>query len=138
MRRRSPACSTRAHVAPVVTVSSVMVPMSGSSMTRVASGLAWKAGHDLAGEALQLLEIVVAGGQDHVLDARLLQVGDPLHDLPCRAQEVRLLQLLEGAVRAHHALEARALQGEGLLAVVRVHEMSEVQVSVAEAGGIPS
>src|SRR5262249_55691084 len=65
-----------------------------------------------------------AGGQHHVLDAGALEIGDALDDLARRAQEVRLLKILERAVGTHDALDVRALEHERLLAVVGVHEMA--------------
>src|SRR5215510_1507698 len=93
-------------------------------------------GHDVASEPLELLEIVVTGGQHHVLDAGLLEIRDALDDLVRRAQKIRLLQGLERAMRPHDALEAGALQGEGLLAIVGVNEVREVEVTVTKAAGI--
>src|SRR6185436_10711288 len=90
------------------------------------------------GEPLELLEIVVAGGQDHVLDPGRLQITDALDDVARGPEEVRLLQVLERPVRAHHALEHRALQGQRLVAVVRVDQVGEVEVPVAQAIRIPA
>src|SRR5438128_5825366 len=72
-------------------------------------GLALEPADDVGREPLELLEVVVAGGQDHVLDARRLESPDPLDDLSRRPEEVRLLEILERPMRAHHALEDRAL-----------------------------
>src|SRR5207244_13489782 len=83
----------------------------------------WKLRDYLAGESLELLQVVAAGGEHHVLDAGALEIGDALDDLAGGAQEVRLLEVLERAVRAHDALDVRALERERFLAVGGVHEM---------------
>src|SRR5713101_5187443 len=88
---------------------------------------------DLGREPLELREVVVAGRQDHVLDAASLQITDALDDLRRGSEKVRLLEVLERPMSAHHALEDRALEPERLLAVGRVDQVEEVQVTVTQA-----
>src|SRR5262252_8816160 len=64
-----------------------------------------EAADDVGREALELLEIVVARRQDHVLDAGPFEVADALDDLARGPEAVRLLEIVERAMRAHHALE---------------------------------
>src|SRR5678815_6181972 len=87
----------------------------------------------LRGEPLELLEVVIAGRKHHVLDAGRLQIADAVDDLPRGPQEVRLLEVLERPVRAHHPLEDRPLQLQGFVAVRGVDQVGEVQVTVAQA-----
>ena len=60
----------------------------------------------------------------------------PLDDLAGGPKEVRLLGVLECPMRAHHALEDGTLEAERLLTVARVHQVDEVQVTVAQRGRI--
>src|SRR5262249_1634063 len=87
---------------------------------------------DVGREALELIEIVIARRQDHVLDAGRFEVADALDDLARGPEEVRLLEILERAMGAHHALEDRPLKPERFLAIRGVDEMGEVQVAVAQ------
>src|SRR4029450_2462184 len=87
---------------------------------------------DLSREPLELREIVIAGRQDDVLDAGRLQIPDPLDDLRRGPEKVRLLQVLERPMSPHDTLEDRALEPERLLAVGRVDQVDEVQMTVAQ------
>src|SRR6266850_6238328 len=109
-----------------------MRPASWLSSLRAGSVRPTESSDDLGGEPLELLEVVVAGRQHHVLDPTGLEVADPLDDLRRGPQEVRLLEVLERPMGTHHALEERTLQPQGLLVVGRIDQVSEVQVTVAQ------
>ena len=65
------------------------------SMARRPAGIPRLEGsHDLAREPLELLEVVVARRQHHILNAGALEVADPLDDLAGGPEEVRLLEVL--------------------------------------------
>src|SRR6202008_5072568 len=93
---------------------------------------------DLAREALELLEIVVAGSQDHVLHAGSLEVANARDDLARGPEEVGLLEFLEAWVGAHHALEDGPRQRELPLAVVRVDQVHEVVMPIPQRWRIAS
>ena len=57
---------------------------------------------------------------------------DAIDDLARRPEKIRLLEVLERSMRAHHALEVRALEPQRLGAVGRVDQVKEVQVAVVE------
>src|SRR5882672_2807869 len=113
--------------------------MGGSGQNRRADGnrlpISRESWGDLARESLELLE-VVAGRQHHVLDAGGLEIENALDDLLRGPEEIRLLEILERPVGAHHALEDRTLEPERLLAIGRVDQVQKIQMTVAQRVGI--
>src|SRR4051812_8304791 len=79
-------------------------------------------------DQVELPEIVARRAEHHVLAAGRLEILEPRDDVVERAEQVRLLQVLEGAVRAHHRVEHRLLRLQRLGAIGRLDEVREVGV----------
>jgi len=65
-----------------------------------------------------------------------LEVADALDDLARRSQEIRLLEVLEGPVRTHHALENRPLAAQRFRAVGGIDQVEKVEVTETQRARI--
>src|SRR5688572_9908232 len=117
---------TRPHTRPFSTWNRTSVVRS----TGARSGR--EVSNDLRLPEVQLGQVVVERGQDDVLEAGRGQLLDAGADLGGRAHEIALGHVLPRAVRAHDALEPRALLAVRDVLAVRRHDVREVEMAERE------